>query len=150
MITRVLPPDEWSRLEGTEAGPLWTYLDPQRAEVLVVEEDGQIIGSWVLINMLHAECLWVAPAHRGRSAVLRRLFTGLVRVMTGGGIPTVWTASASPAVTAMLDHLGAQKIPGDHYAMRTWNHARDRDRHRSAARGTVSRSPVRDPPDCAA
>lgn len=118
MTSRILPPEEWSKLEGTEAGPLWPHLDPSRTTVLVVEDGGVIVGTWLLLNVVHAECLWIAPAYRGRTSVARRLWTGMRRAAQAMKVPVVATAALTDDVRALLDHVGATKVPGDHYAMR--------------------------------
>ena len=118
MVTRILPPDEWPRLMGTEAQALWPHLDAGRSTILVVEDEGEIIGTWALMNVLHAECLWIAPAHRGKSSVARRLWTALVKTAKERSAPTVATSALTDDVKALLAHVGAVKLDGDHYVMR--------------------------------
>lgn len=118
MTTRMLPPEEWPRLEGTEAETVWPLLDPERAQVLVVEDNGAIVGCWVLMSVVHAECLWIAEAHRGKTSVARRLWIGMQRAAQALGVPIVATAALSDEVRDLLDHVGATKVPGDHYAMK--------------------------------
>lgn len=118
MTSRILPVEEWHRLEGTEAGPVWRHFDPERTTVLVVEHEGAIVGAWTLLNVLHAECLWIAPAHRGKTSVARRLWTLMQRTAQQLGVKAVATAAMSNEVRGLLEHVGATKVPGDHYAMR--------------------------------
>lgn len=117
MITRILPQAEWPRLAETEAGPVWPHLNPAHAQVLVVEHQGQIAGCWVLMHVLHAECLYIAPAYRHRPSVGRRLLVGLTRLATDAGMGGVWTAATSDAVRHLLEKFGAARMPGDHYIM---------------------------------
>jgi len=118
MTSRVLPPEEWHRLVGTEAELIWPHLDPARSHVLAVEHNGAIVGTWVLMQVLHAECLWIAPSHRGRTSVARRLWTAMQRTARGLGAKAVATAAMTDDVRRLLDHVGATKVLGDHYAMR--------------------------------
>lgn len=118
MTSRILPPDEWPKLTGTEAETVWPLLNPAQAHVLVVEDGSVIVGCWVLMPVLHAECLWIADAHRGKASVARRLWTGMRRLALSLGVSTVATAAISDDVRGLLDHVGAVKVPGDHYAMR--------------------------------
>lgn len=117
MTTRILPPAEWARLAGTEAETIWPRLDPARASVLVVEDGGAIVATWILMSVVHAECLWIAPAHRGRTSVARRLWAFMHRTARAMGVPVVATAALSDEVRGLLEHVGATKVPGDHYAM---------------------------------
>lgn len=116
MTTRVLPREEWKRLAGTEAEALWPLLT-HAAQVLVVEDGDRIAGCWVLMPILHVECLYVAPEHRKKTSVARRLFVGMKRLVRESGSSHVMTAAASDEVRDLLAHVGATKIPGDHYVM---------------------------------
>lgn len=118
MTSRVLPENEWPRLAETEAGQIWPLLDPKRSHVLVVESDGEIVGTWILMNVVHAECLWIAPEYRGHASVARRLWLSMRKAARAMGVPVVATAALSDDVRALLDHVGATKVLGDHYAMR--------------------------------
>jgi len=117
MTSRILPPEEWPRLAGTEAETIWPLLSPETARVLVIEQDAEIVGCWLLYPLLHAECVWIAPAHRGRGAVARRLLALMRRVAQSLGWRTVITAACSDEVRRLLDHLGAVPIPGTHHAI---------------------------------
>jgi hypothetical protein len=44
LVTRVLPPDEWRRLEGQDIASLTPYVSPEETRIIVVEEDGEIVG----------------------------------------------------------------------------------------------------------
>ncbi len=118
MTCRMLPVDEWPKLAHTEAAEVYPHLQPERTSIIVVEEAGEIVGSWILMNVLHAECLWIAPAHRGKSAVARRLWTAMQREARAQGVAVVATAALSDDVRHLLDHVGAEPLPGDHYTMR--------------------------------
>lgn len=118
MTSRILPPDEWHKLDGTEAGLIRAALIPDRTRVLVVEDHGAIVGTWVLMDVVHAECLWIAPAFRKRTSVQRRLWTAMQRTARALGVRAVATAAVSDDVRNLLEHVGATKVPGDHYAMR--------------------------------
>lgn len=118
MTVRSLPADEWHRLAETEARDVWPKLDPMYAKVIVVENDGQIIASHVLVPVWHLECLWVHPDHRRRAGVLRRLWRGVVETLRGMGIPAVATAACSDDVRRLLTHVHAEPLVGDHFLVR--------------------------------
>lgn len=115
MTTRVLPAAEWGRLAGTDAAPLVpAFTDATR--VVVVEHDGQIVGCHVLQVLLHAECLWVHPEHRRKASVARRLWAAVQReVREHFGVRAFATAAVSDDVRALLAHVGAVRLEGDHY-----------------------------------
>ena len=119
MTTRILPPAEWTRLRTTEAAEVWPYFDPRHTQVIVVEDDGgEIVGTWTLLTVVHAECLWIAPAYRSKASVARRLWQALRGVARQARLETIATAAQTDEVRALLAHVGATKLPGDHYVMR--------------------------------
>lgn len=117
MTTRLLPPEEWDRLVGTEADAVRPYLATLGARPLVVEDETRIVGCWVLLPMWHAECLWIAPSHRTKASVGRRLLRGLWTAAAAMGIERIWTSAGSDDVRQLLTRYGAQAMPGDHFVM---------------------------------
>lgn len=110
MTARVLPVEEWGKLAGTDLDGL--PLDPRFAEVLVVEQDGAIVGSLALLTTLHAECLSVqgVAATRALWKLLRE------RVQAAGGT-AVWGAALAANMHRLLTRHG-EVIPGDHFLLR--------------------------------
>lgn len=114
MRARVLDRLEWPRLADTDAAVLVPFLTPA-ARVVVVEDEGVLIGCQVLQPVLHAEGLWVHPDHRSKAGVLRRLWRE-VRATVRDEFHVGWfaTGCASDEVQHLLAILGAVKLP-DHY-----------------------------------
>lgn len=118
MRTRILPPDEWPRLKGTEAEKVWPRFDPSNTRVLVVEDEaGEIVATWALLRVVHAECIWVAPKHRGAFKVARRLLRGLREIAAEWGAKRVLTGSVSPEVTALIEKVGGKPMPCDLFVL---------------------------------
>jgi len=117
MTSRILPPEEWPRLQGTEAEAVWSTLDPDTARVLVVERDDAIIGCWVLVPILHAECLWIAPAERGHGSVARRLLRLMRDTARALGFRGVATSACSDQVRHLLARIQAVPLPGTHHVI---------------------------------
>ncbi len=114
MTRRILPPEEYVRLVGTGAESLIQKLT-DAARVIVVEQDGQIVGCETFQPVLHGEGLWIHPDYRGRSSVARHLWAGIretVRECFGVG----WfaTGADSPQICELLEHVGALKLC-EHY-----------------------------------
>jgi len=111
MTARVLEPQEWDRL-AADVQPILAALNPDTARALVVEDDdGAIIGRWLLFPVLHAECVWIAPEARRAGGVARRLLRLLRTTAQGLGFRRVWTASDSEIVTRLLAHPGMRATP---------------------------------------
>jgi len=117
MMTRILPESEWSRLAHTEASELYRHLDPARTSIVVVEQGGAIVGCHVLMTVLHAECLWIDPAFRGRPSVARRLWAAVQAKALALGARSIMTAACDDRVRGLLAHVGATKLSGDHYVI---------------------------------
>ena len=120
MTSRILPREEWPRLAGTEAETVWPHLNPEGARVIVVEQGGEIVGCWVQMLVMHAECLWIHPSHRGKAAIGRRLLRAMGVLARELGVKCIWTAADKPEVRRMLAHVGAEHVPGEHYMMPVW------------------------------
>jgi hypothetical protein len=118
MTTRELPRSEWSKLAGTELESVSQHL-PDAARVLVVEEDGDVIGCWAFFPVIHAEGVYIAEAHRGKSAVARRLLKGMREIVCSMGAKAVCTAAETPDVEALIGGLGGVKLPGTHWVLAT-------------------------------
>ncbi len=116
MTTRVLPFEDWHRLDGTELEILWPRWQRGDAVVLVVEDDdGRIVGCWSFYRQWCAEGLWIAPTHRGKGGVFRALLRGMKRLAHGLGMRALVTGCMSPLVADLLAKWHAVKLPGDLY-----------------------------------
>lgn len=117
MTTRVLPPHEWPRLDGTELETVWPHLDPDQADVIVVEDDGRLVACWALLRVYHVEGVWVDPQYRKRSTVPLRLLEAMRAQCKRLKIPRVVTSALSDDVRKLIVHLRGVVLPGDHYVI---------------------------------
>lgn len=117
MTTRLLPREEWPRLNGTEMEAIWPALDAHAHIVVVEDDDGQIVGCWSLFRQVHVEGCWIAPAHRGKSSVARRMLVAMRSCAQAMGARSVATAACSEDVKQLLIKMGAVELPGSHFAM---------------------------------
>ena len=117
MVARVLDYEEWDRLPE-ELDPILMDLKPGRSRVCVVEEDGQIVGRWILMPVLLAECVWIAPEKR-RTKVVTQLLELMKRTARSLGYERVRVASISRDVTQLLcnPRLRAEVVPGLPFVM---------------------------------
>ena len=110
MTSRILPREEWSRLEGVDLGVALPLANPETVQVLVVEDHGQIIGCWGMFSILHAEGVWVHPDHRGKSSVARRLWSQMRAMVQATGARAVVTGADRPEIAALLLRHGAMEV----------------------------------------
>jgi hypothetical protein len=117
MVTRLLPPSEWSRIKATG----WDGLDgfaPEQVSVIVVEDDdGAIVGCWGATLVIHAGSIWIAPGHRGRAGVMRRLLRGMRDGARGLGTSTVVVSVVTDSLRKLAMRACGRKAPGAQYAI---------------------------------
>lgn len=122
MTARLLPPEEWGRLAGTELGPVYQHLDPAEAHIVVVEDAaGAIVGCWSAFPVWHLEGVWIAPAQQRRGVVARRLLRQVADLLRAHRVTRVLTGCVSAHVARLLHHLGGTKLPGDQYVLEVEN-----------------------------
>lgn len=115
MTSRVLPPEQWPLLDEAGAETVWQMLDPSRAQILVIEDEGEIVGTLTLMSVLHAECLWIKPSHRRGYGVMKRLIDGMWGAARTQGFKALWSGSMTDTMTDILHRIGASEVPGKSY-----------------------------------
>ena len=117
--TRALPPDEWFKLEGTLLGQAWPSFDPEADIVLVVEEDGVIVGCTSFLPRWHMEGTWIYPGHRNTVKVGRPLLSAMYAMAQQLKAKELIMVSVDPDVSAMCQRLGSSSMlmHGDHYSI---------------------------------
>lgn len=131
MTRRILPPEEWDRLNGTELEAVWPHLDPARSVVLVIEEADQIIGCWSFFWQLHAEGVYIAPEYRKQGHVARLLIRGMREVADEQHARTLATSALSEDVAQFAQRLGAVPLPGTHFVITMEELCRPRSQYHS-------------------
>jgi hypothetical protein len=118
MTTRILDSSEWAaKLVGTELEVAIPYLPADTQVIVVEDEDGHVVGCWSVICYVHVEGVWIAPPHRKRGTVARRLLRAMRQVVRSLGASVVLTGADTDDVRQLLGTLGATKLPGDHYKL---------------------------------
>src|SRR6185369_7105001 len=112
LTTRILPADEWSKLTGTELETVYPFCRPESTTVIAVETpEGQIVGCWALMQVFHAEGIWIAPDYRQRVSVGRHLWRAMKAHLRGLGAKAVITAAVNDGVRAMIRSAGGTDMP---------------------------------------
>ena len=118
MTTRILPPNEYPKLIGTELGILVeSDRMPANTEVLVVEDGEKIVGCWSLMMFSHCEGIWIHPDYRLKPSVTRRLWTGMQDLARMHGVTRILTGCLQRNIQRLLERAGAVQIPGLTYAI---------------------------------
>lgn len=104
MTHRILPRNEWPRLEGTLLWPAAKFFDPDSI-VMVVEQDGEIVGCAAYYLQWHLDGVWMKPS-ASKIAVGRRLWQMVRSVAQLAGIQSVWAMAMSPRSDKLVQSLG--------------------------------------------
>ncbi len=111
MTIRELPAAEWSKVAHLDLGQFLAAIVPDSATVLVVEHEGEVIGCWATVTLLHAEGIWVHPDHQKKGSVGRRLWQGMRRIAERYGVSSVITGAVDPSVAAQILRHRGQALP---------------------------------------
>jgi hypothetical protein len=124
VTTRVLPVEEWATLKDNDLATTVAYLNPENTQVVVVEDNGEIVGCWAVLRLVHVEGLWIAPSHRKRASVVRSLFVAMCDAVRRFNTTTVMTGVMTDDVRRLLRHVNAQKVEVEQYVFnigeKTW------------------------------
>ncbi len=112
IIARVLPEDEWYRLEklpiNTEATP-----DPDRCVIVVAENEvGDIVGTWGLVLAPFLEGLWVDPEYRKKTYAAAKMWQCMQKTLMEFQLPQALTLTQSDDVLSLARHAGFVPLDG--------------------------------------
>lgn len=116
MRTRVLPREEWDRLDAETRTALDT-MRPEDVRVVVVEREGRIVARMAVLRIPHWECFWMAPEAVGNAGITRALLTA-AREQVEEWSPHWFYANAdNDAMQATLSRLGGEWMPFHTYML---------------------------------
>ena len=108
MKVRVLPKCEWARLESR--GGMLPFVRDEDAKPVVVEKDGKIVASVLVVNMTQAEAIWISPDYRSNPGVTRALLRGMGKAIREFGRPWLLVCCTEDMV-AYLRRMGGVALP---------------------------------------
>jgi hypothetical protein len=111
MTTRELPSAEWPKLAGMDLANVVGYFPPDATHIVVVEDDGVIVGCWAAFQVWHAEGVWIDPAYRGKGSVALRLWRRMRALILGHGATSLVTAAMTPEIHTLLQRKRATRLP---------------------------------------
>lgn len=111
MTARELPPAEWPRLADTELRAVWQTLPPAKATVMVVEEEGAIVGTCVILPTIHVDGFAIAESHRNGLGVFRLLAHKVSDCLAATGVENVIAGVESARIETMVRRVGGVEAP---------------------------------------
>lgn len=118
LTTRVLPPEEWAKIQHIP--PFDQGLpNPDHWRILVVEEDGVIVGTCSLFDTVHWDGWWIAPDHQGKAGAFRALVAAGLQELTAAAVAGVHTTvpDVRPDLQALITRYGFTEAPGKLYLL---------------------------------
>ena len=111
---RILPREEWGRLSSGN-GLVADFVAPEDMRVVVVEEDGQILGSMAIIRVTHLENVWFSDA--AGIGVRRRLLSAARDAAKEWAHSWVMASIGDDRTGAIVERLGGIQVPVDTWLM---------------------------------
>jgi len=116
MNTRMLPPEEWAKLEATAMPQVAPLLHPGDVQVVAVEVDGELAGCVTLYRATHWEGTWISPKHRN-AGVTRALLQGAREAAYNLGSAWAFVGSDESMTGRLLGRMGAVPVKMETYVM---------------------------------
>jgi hypothetical protein len=116
MKARVLPREEWSRLEVTQLPQIGPLMRPEDVQIVVVEVGERIISTIAVLRVTHFEDLWIDPEYRGNAGAARRLLK--VAISEARRFSTwAWGSSDTEHMTDIIERAGGVPLPVKSFAI---------------------------------
>jgi hypothetical protein len=119
LTVRELPSGEFPRLASVEPFDKLGFPKPETSRVVVGEDAaGRVVAYWCVFAAIHVEPVWIAPEHRSRPGLIRRLWEQVRSVLGASGEKIAFCNifdEGLPVKEAMAARLGFQKLPGSLY-----------------------------------
>lgn len=116
LSVRDLPEEEWEKLRDHPSLGGHPLPHPKTSRAIVVERDGEIVGVWFAIQVVHLEPIWLKKEERSTGAGLL-LFRGMKRLLDSCSLKRVFSFSDNPVISAYLGRLGFVKLPYEIHAL---------------------------------
>lgn len=110
MRARVLPREEWGRLEVTKLPQIGPQMRPEDVQIVVVEAGDRIISTMAVLRVTHFESLWIDPEYRGNPGMARHL---IKEALSAGRkwSDWAWGASDTEHMTDIIERIGGVPLP---------------------------------------
>lgn len=105
MSARILPREEWHRLES-EVSDLFRTLNPEDVRVVVVEDGDEIVGHLGVARVVHLEGWWVAPEKARNPGITRALLRAAAEQAEDWAPNWVLATVNDEQLCALMERLG--------------------------------------------
>ena len=106
MRARILPPEEWGRLESTQLPQIAPTMRPEDVRIVVVEDGDEIVSTVAVLRVTHLESLWIDPRYRGNAGTNRALLRKAMETVREWSDRWVWGCCDTGRMSSILRRLG--------------------------------------------
>jgi len=120
MNARILPPEEWARLDAAHLPPTIPFVPSRDVAVVVVEDDaGEIVACMSVLKVTHFEGVWVDPKWRGNAGVMGPLLRLAYAIPQVRGEQWAFGGAADdcPQMQGFMGRLKGVAMPLKFYAL---------------------------------
>lgn len=117
MITRILPPEEWPRLDFARFSQTGREMDLGDVQVVVVEDNGRIVAYMSVLRITHMEDLWFDPEYRGNAGVAKRMMKAGFTAAKKWADRWVWASTESEHMSDIVSRVGGVELPVKSYVI---------------------------------
>jgi hypothetical protein len=111
MIARILPREEWGKLDVTALPQIGPTLRPEDVQIAVVEDQDKIVATMAVLRVAHLESLWIAPEYRGNAGLGRRLLKTAIKAAKLWTDSWIWGASDTAHMDDVIGRVGGVPLP---------------------------------------
>ena len=110
MTTRILPREEWPRLDPEQVA-FYETMAPEDVAVVVVEDAGMIVARMAVIRVPHFESFWIADHAKGNAGVTRSLLRFATKQARKWAPNWIMAQAGNDEMCATLERLNGQWLP---------------------------------------
>ncbi len=130
IVYRELSIDEWNLLKTVPPFDTKATPAPESARVIVAQdnESGELVAYWFVFTAIHVEPAWIAPSHRHRPTVVRKLWNAVRGLLNSLDCNLAFCSvnyDAPYMNASMAQRLGFKRLPTDLYFLNTKNGVRE-------------------------
>ena len=114
---RILPREEWDRLNRIHLPPTLPFVNPNNIAIAVVENQGDIVACLSALRVTHLEGLWISPWCRGNAGVARSLLRYAIAIPRAREERWAFGLVEDERMRGFLERIGGQRLPLDLYAL---------------------------------
>lgn len=109
-MTRILPREEWDRLDA-DVRALYDTMSPEDVAVVVAERDGEILARLAVLRVPHFESVWLAPEAQGNAGITRALLRAATAKACEWAPNWIYANSDNDTTSETLKRLGGTWLP---------------------------------------